>query len=165
MTRGPLRRALVGRSRILCCARIRNVYRLHSRARSSSWRVWWGWRGRRQRREGIKLGAASEERPQPVLQEHPSPTPAVDRLLDRAHLPPERPPSQARRIEALRIQDQTQPHRSHRGLNKTWRQELASVSPGRRPQGRRAAFTSRPPCGHFWGQTSMATLQSIRYRA
>ncbi|GAW48461.1 Transposase, partial [Nocardioides sp. PD653] len=75
-----------------------------------------GRRGRRQRRYGVVLLAAAEERPQPPFLDDPGRAADRDRQVDRADLPP---PSEAgfpRAIDPGRIRADHDDHRHPGGL-------------------------------------------------
>lgn len=74
-------------------------------------------RGRRQRRDGIVLQPAAEERPEPPLLGDPCRAPDRDRDLDRAHLPPASPSGRAGAFDAHRVRDHDEPTPGPRGLN------------------------------------------------
>ena len=56
---------------------------------------------RRQRRHGIVLLAAAEERPQPAQLGHPRPVASRDRALDRSPLPPPPTPTPTRKVDPI----------------------------------------------------------------
>ena len=60
-------------------------------------------RVRRQRRDGIVLLAAAEERPRPATLGHPRRAPAHDHHLDRTDLPPPAPPTRSRSTHTHRV--------------------------------------------------------------
>ena len=75
-----------------------------------------GRRGRRQRRDGVLLLAAAEERPQPPPLDHPRGAPDRDRDLDRTHLPPPPPAGRSRPVDPGRIRVDHDDNRHPGGL-------------------------------------------------
>ena len=73
-------------------------------------------RGRRQRRHGIVLRAAPEERPRPSTLGRPRRSAPCDRHLDRTHLSPTAPPSPARPIDPHRVRGDHHTRRQPCGL-------------------------------------------------
>ncbi len=93
-----------------------------------------GWSLRRQRRDGVVLRAAAEDRPEPppLVGHPPGPAPG-DRHLNREDLPPPTPPRPPRTPDAHRVRD-TAPSRL-RGMNAPYRNGSTGVggSPPQRP--------------------------------